>query len=73
MKVLVVDDEDVVRDLRTRDEVWRRETVRDRAYQTFYMRVDEGYQDPSNFGRAFRGWFGMSPGNYRKKARWPAG
>jgi len=30
-----------------------------------------GYQDPSNFGRAFRGWFGMSPGNYRKKARWP--
>ena len=31
-----------------------------------------GYQDPSNFGRAFRGWFGMSPGNYRKKARWPS-
>lgn len=29
-----------------------------------------GYQDPSNFGRAFRGWFGMSPGNYRKQARW---
>jgi AraC-like DNA-binding protein len=28
-----------------------------------------GYQDPSNFGRAFRGWFGMSPGTYRKKAR----
>ncbi|MBT8050752.1 MAG: AraC family transcriptional regulator [Gammaproteobacteria bacterium] len=28
-----------------------------------------GYQDPSNFGRAFRGWFGESPGSYRKNAR----
>jgi len=24
-----------------------------------------GYQDPSNFGRAFRSWMGVSPGNYR--------
>ena len=24
-----------------------------------------GYQDPSNFGRAFRGWFGTSPGRFR--------
>jgi len=24
-----------------------------------------GYQDPSNFGRAFRHWFGVSPGRYR--------
>jgi AraC-like DNA-binding protein len=24
-----------------------------------------GYQDPSNFGRAFRSWFGVSPGRYR--------
>jgi AraC-like DNA-binding protein len=24
-----------------------------------------GYQDPSNFGRAFRGWFGISPGRFR--------
>jgi AraC-like DNA-binding protein len=24
-----------------------------------------GYQDPSNFGRAFRGWFRVSPGRYR--------
>lgn len=24
-----------------------------------------GYQDPSNFGRAFRGWYGVSPGQYR--------
>jgi len=24
-----------------------------------------GYQDPANFGRAFRGWFGASPGRYR--------
>ncbi len=24
-----------------------------------------GYQDPSNFGRAFRAWFRMSPGRYR--------
>ena len=28
-----------------------------------------GYHDPSNFGRAFRGWFGMAPGAYRKNAR----
>ena len=26
-----------------------------------------GYQDPSNFGRAFRGWFGQSPGRYRRR------
>ena len=26
-----------------------------------------GYQDPSNFGRAFRGWFGMAPGAFRTK------
>lgn len=26
-----------------------------------------GYQDPSNFGRAFRGWFGSSPGHYRSQ------
>jgi len=24
-----------------------------------------GYQDPSNFGRAFRAWFGVSPGCFR--------
>jgi len=28
-----------------------------------------GYQDPSNFGRAFRAWFGASPGGYRKENR----
>jgi len=28
-----------------------------------------GYQDPSNFGRAFRGWFKVSPGRYRTTAR----
>jgi AraC-like DNA-binding protein len=27
-----------------------------------------GYQDPSNFGRAFRGWFSQSPGRYRDAA-----
>jgi len=27
------------------------------------------YHDPSNFGRAFRTWFGMSPGRYRSQAR----
>lgn len=27
-----------------------------------------GYQDPSNFGRAFRCWFGESPGRYRSRA-----
>ena len=26
-----------------------------------------GYQDPSNFGRAFRSWFGVSPGSYRRR------
>jgi AraC-like DNA-binding protein len=26
-----------------------------------------GYQDPSNFGRAFRSWFDDSPGNYRRR------
>lgn len=26
-----------------------------------------GYQDPSNFGRAFRAWFGASPGSYRQR------
>ena len=26
-----------------------------------------GYQDPSNFGRAFRNWFGISPGNFRRE------
>jgi AraC-like DNA-binding protein len=25
-----------------------------------------GYQDPSNFSRAFRGWYGVSPQHYRK-------
>lgn len=28
-----------------------------------------GYQDPSNFGRAFRAWFGLAPGQYRQKSR----
>jgi AraC-like DNA-binding protein len=27
------------------------------------------YQDPSNFGRAFRAWFGTSPGRFRARAR----
>jgi len=27
------------------------------------------YHDPSNFGRAFRTWFGISPGRYRSQAR----
>lgn len=27
-----------------------------------------GYQDPSNFGRAFRRWTGMSPRGYRERA-----
>ena len=27
------------------------------------------YHDPSNFGRAFRSWFGISPGRYRARAR----
>ena len=36
-------------------------TVANIAYQL-------GYQDPSNFGRAFRGWFGASPGRYRTAA-----
>lgn len=27
------------------------------------------YHDPSNFGRAFRSWFGISPGQYRAQAQ----
>jgi AraC-like DNA-binding protein len=27
-----------------------------------------GYQDPSNFGRAFRAWFGTSPGRFRDRS-----
>lgn len=27
-----------------------------------------GYQDPSNFGRTFRGWFDVSPGRFRQEA-----
>lgn len=29
---------------------------------------DLGYADPSNFGRAFRAWTGVSPGEYRRQA-----
>lgn len=29
-----------------------------------------GYQDPSNFSRAFRHWYGMSPQQYRKQLAW---
>jgi AraC-like DNA-binding protein len=29
-----------------------------------------GYQDPSNFSRAFRNWYGMSPQQYRKRLAW---
>lgn len=29
-----------------------------------------GYVDPSNFGRAFRRWTGVTPGEYRKHLRW---
>ena len=28
-----------------------------------------GYQDPSNFGRAFRAWFGVPPGQYRTRGQ----
>ncbi len=28
-----------------------------------------GYRDPANFGRACRRWFGMAPGQYRKRLR----
>jgi len=28
-----------------------------------------GYQDASNFGRAFRGWYGVAPGRFRLTAR----
>jgi AraC-like DNA-binding protein len=27
-----------------------------------------GFQDPSNFSRAFRNWYGMSPQQYRKQS-----
>ena len=26
-----------------------------------------GYEDPANFGRACRRWFGVSPGNWRRR------
>ena len=30
-----------------------------------------GYQDPANFGRAFRRWYGMAPGEYRRSVASP--
>ena len=39
----------------------------DHSVATIAFRL--GYQDPSNFGRAFRGWFGTSPGRYRARER----
>jgi AraC-like DNA-binding protein len=39
----------------------------DHSVATIAFRL--AYQDPSNFGRAFRGWFGTSPGRYRARER----
>jgi len=44
---------------------WLRDT--DLTVQEIAHRL--GFRDPSNFGRAFRGWYCTSPGRYRQRAR----
>lgn len=44
---------------------WLRDT--DLTVQEIAHRL--GFRDPSNFGRAFRGWYRTSPGRYRQQSR----
>jgi AraC-like DNA-binding protein len=43
--------------------------LRDRQLDVAEVGYRLGYQDPANFGRACRRWFGMSPGRYRRHVR----
>jgi AraC-like DNA-binding protein len=39
--------------------------LRDRELTVADVAYTLGYEDPANFGRACRRWFGMAPGAYR--------
>ena len=41
--------------------------LRDRALDVAEVAYALGYEDPANFGRACRRWFGLSPGRYRTR------
>jgi AraC-like DNA-binding protein len=41
--------------------------LRDRELNIAEVAHAMGYEDPANFGRACRRWFGVSPGNYRNR------
>ena len=45
--------------------------LRDRQLNVSEVAYSLGYEDPANFGRACRRWFGMSPGRYREKINEP--
>lgn len=39
----------------------------DREFSASEVAYRLGYSDPANFARAFRRWFGETPGTYRKQ------
>ncbi len=45
-----------------------RQMLRDSDRSVSHIAYDLGYDDPSNFGRAFRRWTGSSPGAFREQS-----
>lgn len=45
-----------------------RQMLRDATLSVSHIAYDLGYDDPSNFGRAFRRWTGTSPGAFREQS-----